>query len=138
MALSADRDRLAAGIHVPWPLLAGFGAVAAGWVGAAAGTTPGEGYQPPGVGLLGVALVLVIVYSIQRKTGVRFAKMGWQAELALVSIAVGCLVLFSISLGLVSLGLHWAVILTAAAAFVLTTWLAGVAYHSALRTIRHG
>ncbi len=134
--LSADRDRLAAGVRVPWLLLAGFGAVAAWWVGAAAGTSPGENYEPSAIGGLVLAIVVVIIYLIQRETGVRFRSMGLQAGLALVGIVVGCLVLFSISLGLVSFGLHWAVILTSITAFALTTWLASVAYRSAVQKLR--
>ncbi|WP_258069855.1 hypothetical protein [Arthrobacter sp. SX1312] len=136
--LSADRARLADSIRVPWSLLAGFGAVAAWWVGAAAGTTPGEEYDPPAAGLLALAVVLVIIYLIQRETGVRFRSMGPQAGVAVAGIVVGCLVLFSISLGLVSFGLQWAVILTSALAFGLTTWLAGVAYRGAARNLRRG
>lgn len=135
-ALSDDRDRLAESIRVPWSLLAGFGAVAAWWVGAAAATTPGEDYQPPAIGGLALAIVLVIIHLIQRETGVRFGSMGLQAGLALTGIVAGCLVLFSISLGLVSFGLHWTVALTSALAFALTTWLAGVAYRSAAGRIR--
>ena len=137
--LSADRARLAEGIRVPWSLLAGFGAVAAWWVGAAAGTAPGEDYDRPAVGGLALAVVLVIIHLIQRETGVRFASMGRQAGMAVTGIVVGCLVLFSVSLGLVSFGLHWAVIAPSVVAFGLTTWLAGVAYRSAARNLRrHG
>jgi hypothetical protein len=136
--LSADRDRLVEGIHVPWPLLAGFGAVAAWWVGAAAATSPGESYESPAIGGLALAIVLVITYLVQRETGVRFRSMGLRAGLALVGIVVSCLVLFSISLGLVSFSLHWAIIFTSVVAFALTTWLAGVAYRSAAQKILHG
>lgn len=136
--LSADRDRLAAGIRVPWLLLAGFGAVAAWWVGAAAATSPGENYDSPATGGLVLAIVVVIIYLIQRETGVRFRSMGLLAGLALIGIVVSCLALFSISLGLVSFGLHWAVTLTSIMAFALTTWLASVAYRSAAQRLRRG
>ncbi|AUZ88329.1 hypothetical protein CVO76_12300 [Arthrobacter agilis] len=136
--LSADRDRLAAGIRIPWLLLAGFGAVAAWWVSAGATTSPGENYEPPAMGGLVLAIVLVITYLIRKKTGIRFKRMGLQAGLALASIVVGCLALFSISLGLVSFGLHWAVTLTSITAFTLTTWLASVAYRSAAQNLRRG
>lgn len=135
--LSADRDRLAAGIRVPWLLLAGFGAVAAWWVSAAAMTSPGENYEPPAIAGLVLAIVLVIIYLIRKETGIRFKSMGLRAGLALTGIVVGCLVLFSISLGLVSFGLQWAVALTSITAFALTTWLASVAYRSATHRLRH-
>ena len=136
--LSADRHRLAETIRVPWSLLAGFGAVAAWWVGAAAATSPGENYEPSAIGGLALAIVLVIFSLIQQQTGVRFGSMGLQAGLALAAIVVSCLVLFSISLGLVSFGLHWAVTLTSVGAFALTTWLAGAAYRSATQKLRRG
>lgn len=136
--LAADRDRLATGIRVPWLLLAGFGAVAAWWVSATATTTPGEDYEPPAVGGLVLAIVFVIMHLIRRESGVRFKSMGMQAGLALAGIVVGCLALFSISLGLVSFGLQWAVTLTSITAFALTTWLTSVAYRSAAQRLRHG
>ena len=136
--LAVDRDRLAAGIQVPWLLLAGLGAVAAWWVSAAAATIPGENYEPPAVGGLVLAIVFVIIYLIQRGTGVRFGSMGLRAGLAVVGIVVGCLALFSVSLGLVSFGLHWTVTFTSIMAFALTTWLASVAYRSAAQNLRRG
>ena len=136
--LSADRDRLAESIRVPRALLAGFGGVAAWWVGAAAATSPGENYEPPTMGWLALAVVLVVVYLIRRETGIRFRSMGSRAGLAVAGIVVTCLALFSVSLGLVSFGLHWAVALTSVAAFALTTWLAGVAYRSAVEKLRRG
>ena len=136
--LSADRDRLAESIRVPRALLAGFGGVAAWWVGAAAATSPGENYEPPTMGWLALAVVLVVVYLIRRETGIRFRSMGLRAGLAVAGIVVTCLALFSVSLGLVSFGLHWAVALSSVAAFALTTWLAGVAYRSAVEKLRRG
>lgn len=123
---------------VPRMLLAGFGGVAAWWVGAAATTSPGENYEPPTMGWLALALALVVAYLIQRETGIRFRKMGTRAGLALSGIVVACLALYSISLGLVSFGLHWAVAVTSVVAFALTTWLAGVAYRSAVEQLRRG
>jgi hypothetical protein len=137
-ALSDDRDRLVESIRVPWPLLAGFGAVAAWWVGAAATTTPGEDYEPPAMSGLALAIVLVVLHLIQRETGIRFRHLGLQAGLALAAIVVSCLALFSFSLGLVSIGLHWATAVTSIMAFAFTTWLAGVAYRCAARNIRRG
>lgn len=137
-ALSMDRTRLAAGIQTPWPLLAGLGAVAAWWAGAAAATSPGGSYEPsPAGGLPILAAAVVLCYLIQRKTGIRFRSMGGRAALAVAGIFAGCLALFSTSLGLVSFGLPWAVLLTSTAAFALTTWLSAVAYREAVRNLRH-
>ncbi len=130
--ISADRDRLAASVHIPWALLAALGALGAWWVAAAATTNPGENYVPPTSGWLALLGVLVVVHLIRRETGVRFRAMGARAGWALVGIVAVCLALFSISLGFVSFGLWWPVVLTSLAAFAATTWLAGIAYRSAV------
>ncbi|MDP3951004.1 hypothetical protein [Microbacterium sp.] len=136
--MSADKERLAASVHVPWVLLAAFGGVGAWWVSAATATHPGENYEPPSSGWLALVGALVVAYLIRRETGVHFRRMGARASWAMVGIVAVCLVLFSVSLGLVSFGLHWAVTMTSLAAFVLTTWLAGVAYRSAVEQLRRG
>lgn len=136
--LTADRERLAENIKVPRALMAGFGGVAAWWVGMAAATSPGQAYQPPAMGWLALAVSLVFVHLVQRDTGIRFRRMGPRALLAVAGAVVACLALYSISLALVSLGLHWGVVLTSVTAFASTTWLAGVAYSSAVARLRHG
>lgn len=136
--LTSDRDRLADSIHVPWSLLAGFGGVAAWWVSAAAATSPGANYEAPTTVGLALAVVFVVAYLIQRETGIRFRRMGSRAGWAVAGIVVSCLALFSVSLGLVSFGLHWAVAVTSVVAFAVTTWLAGLAYRSAVKNIRRG
>ena len=136
--LSTDRERLAVSVHVPWVLLAAFGGVGAWWVSAAAATNPGENYEPASSGWLALVGTLVVAYLIRRETGVHFRKMGTRASWAMVGIIAVCLVLFSVSLGLVSFGMHWAVALTSLAAFAATTWLAGVAYRSAVEQLRRG
>ena len=134
--LTTDRDRLADSIRVPWALVAGFGGVAAWWVGATASTSPGQNYESPTTGGLAVAVVFVVAYLVQRETGIRFRRMGSRAGLAVVGIVLSCLALFSASLGLVASGLQWAVALTSVLAFASTTWLAGVAYRSAVENLR--
>ena len=136
--LSTDRERLAAGVKVPWVLLAGFGGVGAWWVSAAATASPGENYQPPTSGWLALVAVLVVAYLIRQETGIRFRKMGTRAGWAMVGILAVCLALFSVSLGLVSFGMHWAVAITSVVAFTVTTWLAGVAFRSAVEELRRG
>ncbi|MEV8252931.1 hypothetical protein AB0O95_03080 [Rhodoglobus sp. NPDC076762] len=130
--LADDRTHLASNIRVPWPLLAGFGALAAWWVATAASTTPGENYEPPITGWLALVGVFVIAHLIRREIGVRFSKMGAGASWSMAGILVTCFALFSVSLGLVSFGLHWAVSLTSVAAFGVTTLLSGVAFRSAI------
>jgi hypothetical protein len=136
--LAEDRGRLAARVQAPWVLLAAFGGVAAWWVSTAAASSPGHNYEPPASGWLAIVGALIVVHLIRRETGVRFRKMGVRAGWALTGILAVCLVLFSVSLGLVSFGLHWAVALTSMLAFAATTWLAGVAFRSAVKQLRRG
>ena len=136
--LSADRERLATSIRVPWGLLAAFGGFAAWWVGTAASTDPGPGYEPPTTGWLALGGVLLVAYLIRRETGIKFRAMGTRAGWAVAGIVTACLVLFSVSLGLVSFDLRWAVVLTSLAAFAVTTWLAAVAFRSAVAKLRRG
>jgi hypothetical protein len=134
--LSIDRQRLSEKVQAPWVLLAAFGGVAAWWVSAAAATSPGHNYEPPSSGWLASVSALVVMHLIRRETGIQFLAMGSRAGWALGGIIFSCLVLFSVSLGLVSLGLQLAVVLTSAAAFAVTTWLAGIAYDSAIEKLR--
>ncbi len=134
--LSADRDRLTAGVHIPWALLTGFGAVAAWWVGSAADTSPGENYEPSAQTGLGIAVVLVITHLLRRETGIKFRKLGARGNVAIAGIVFSSLALFSIALGFVSAGWHWAVIIPALFAFAITTWLSAVAYRSAIENLR--
>ncbi|WP_220699934.1 hypothetical protein [Mycetocola manganoxydans] len=136
--LTVDRERLSSSVQVPWVLLAAFGGVGAWWVSTASGTTPGGNYEPPASGWLALVGALVIAHLVRRETGVRFRKMGVRAGWAFAGILTVCLVVFSVSLGLVSFGLHWAVALTSLLAFAATTWLAGVAFRSAVEQLRRG
>lgn len=137
-ALQTDRDRLVENVKVPWPLLAAFGGAGVWWVAAAASARPGADYEPPASSWLALVAALVIAYLVRRETGIRFRAMGARAAWAVTGIIATCLILFSVSLGLASFGLHWAVVLTSLGAFVVTTLLSGVAYRSALAKIRRG
>ncbi|MFB0833675.1 hypothetical protein ACX8Z9_07810 [Arthrobacter halodurans] len=134
--LASDRQALADGVRVPKSLLAALGGVAAWWVAAAATASPGEAYEPPTSGWLALVAVFVVLHLIRRETGIRFRRMGTRATMATLAMLLVCLTLFSISLGLVSFGARWAVVLTSVAAFGLVTWLAGIAYRSALDRLR--
>jgi hypothetical protein len=137
-ALADDRDRLSSRVRIPWPLMAAYGALCAWWVAAAATTTPGANYEPPASAWLAFVGVFVVAHLVQRELGVRFRNMGARATWATISIIVIALALFSVSLGLVSLGAGWAVVLTSLVAFGSTTLLAGYAYRSALDHLRRG
>lgn len=134
--LSGDRRALADSTRVPRVLLAAYGGVGAWWVAGAATASPGENYEPPTSGWLVLVAVLIIAHLMNRETGIRFQSMGSGAALAVAGILAACLALFSVSLGLVSLGAGWAVALTSLAAFGAVTWLASVAYRSALDRLR--
>jgi hypothetical protein len=135
-SLAVDRDRLVGRMRVPWALMAAFGALGAWWVGAAAMTEPGGDYEPPMSAWMALLGALVVGHLVQRESGVRFRRMGARATWATLGILATCLVLFSVSLGLVSLDLRWAVVTTSLVAFTLTTLLAGVAYRSAVENLR--
>jgi hypothetical protein len=135
--LSGDRRALAGSTRLPRVLLAGYGGVAAWWVAGAATASPGENYQPPTSGWLALVAVLVIAHLLNRETGIRFKSMGPGAAMAMGGILLVCLALFSVSLGLVALGVGWAVAFTSLAAFGAVSWLASVAYRSALDRLLH-
>ncbi|MGJ9371912.1 hypothetical protein [Nesterenkonia sp. CF4.4] len=136
--LTDDREGLASAIQVPRALLAAYGCLAAWWVSTAAGTTPGENYEPPTSGWLALVGVLVVTYLVQRETGLRLRTIGPRAGFSVAGIIAVCLGLFSVSLGLVASTMTWAVALTSLMAFATTTWLAGIAYRSAWDRLRHG
>ena len=134
--LHSDREALAARIPVPRWLLAGFGAIALAWVAQTVTLSPGAGYEPPRTSWLLIAAAVVLLVLIRRRTGIRFRGVGLRAVLLVAAALLGCLVLFSISLGLVVQGLGWTVALTAVAAFGLVTWLSTLAFRAAVDGIR--
>ncbi|RII92293.1 hypothetical protein [Clavibacter californiensis] len=133
--LRTDRETLAARIPEPRWHLAGFGAIALAWVAQAATLSPGADYEPPTTSWVAVAAAVVLLVLIRRRTGIRFRRVGARAVLLVSAAVVACLVLFSISLGLVALGIGWGVAITALAAAGLVTWLATLAFRAAVREI---
>ncbi|WP_146362173.1 hypothetical protein [Arthrobacter yangruifuii] len=134
--LAADRDTLAAGVTPPRALVAAIGALAACWVAAALDARPGADYQSPSWPWLLAGLLFVILHLIRRDTGLKFRRLGARANGAIALAALVCLFLFSVSLGLVSLGLGWAVMITSLAAFAAVYGLAGVAFRAAVAQLR--
>ncbi len=137
-SLTRDRDRLVEGIHIPWSLMAAFGALGAWFVGAAAATNPGAEYEPPQGIWMALLGVLVVGHLVQREMGIRFrtSAIGARATWAITGILGTLLALFSASLGLVASDMRWAVVITSLVAFGITTGLAGVAYRCAVENIR--
>ncbi|MCL3863107.1 hypothetical protein [Actinotalea sp. K2] len=129
--LDGDRTRLAVAARPPAALMVALGALAAWWVGAAAGTSPGAGYTPPTSSWLAVAAAVGVAYAVRTRTGVRFRRAGARATITAAALVAVCLVLYSVSLALVSAGATWAVALTSLAAFAAVTWLSTVAYRAA-------
>ena len=79
----------------------------------------------------------MVVYLYHRATGVKLASIGWVAWLIYAATLVSCLMLLSVSLGLVSFDLYWWVIAPTAAAFGAGTIGAHYFMRSALSRIRH-
>jgi hypothetical protein len=121
--LQADRQRLARRAEAPRWLAPAFGLLAGLYVAAPA--LPGD----PRSGVfvtMGIILGIVLVFLSSRATGVKFSNLGLQGWAAFTGAVAGGLLFFSVSLGLVSLGLHWWVIVPAAATFALVLWLTRV------------
>jgi hypothetical protein len=137
--LASDRNALAKRARAPWGLMAAFGVLGAWYVAAAAFTNPGANYEAPAHSFLPLVVVFVVlVHLLKRETGIQLRSLGWRGWTAALGAVAACCVLFSVSLGLVSVGLHWAVALAALVAFILVTWLVGVAVRSATEELRRG
>lgn len=135
-ALSADRERLVGSTRTPWGLLAALGLACAWFVAEAALSNPGSDYEASQTWWLPILAAGLAGFLIRRETGIRFRRMGARATWLSVGILVAVLVLFSVSLGLVSFDLHWAVTLTALAAFIVAVWLGSLAFKAAMGTLR--
>ncbi|MBP2217687.1 hypothetical protein [Arthrobacter sp. CAN_C5] len=109
-----DKDRSALIDRMTTPSWAApaFGALAAICV-----VSPAAGDNRSGNSALLIIVGILVVYLYQRATGVRLARIGWAAWLIYAATLVFCLLMLSVSLGLVSFGLLWWVIAPAAAAF---------------------
>lgn len=136
--LDADRNQLASLVRIPWSLMAAFGALAAWWVGSAATVETGGNYEPPLSGWMALLGVFIVTHLVRRETGIRFRSIGPRATWLAAAAVVICLALFSVSLGLVSMGMRWPVMATSVIAFGSTTWLAKNAYRAAVANLRRG
>lgn len=137
-SLDADLTRLTQNVTTPWPLFVAYGGVGAWFVANAATTSPGADYQAPGSFFLILAVGLVITYLLEQRSGVRFRTMGGQAIGFMTALVVTLLALYSVSLGLVSLDLSWAVTFTTLAAFLAATVLSKLVFSSALKRTARG
>ncbi|RII94635.1 hypothetical protein DZF95_03620 [Clavibacter michiganensis] len=133
--LHSDREALAARILEPRWHLAGFGTIALVWVAQTATLSPGSDYEPPTTSWVALCAAMILLALLRRTTGIRFRRVGARAGLLAVAAIATCLVLFSVSLGLVAQGLGWGVAITAVAAFLLVTRLSTLAFRAAVREI---
>ena len=118
--LEADRERLANNLATPWTLMTAAGAALAWFVADGVTANPGEGYTAGDGSLLAIAVLFIIGYFVQQQTGVQFRRLGGRAFAGALGVMVWTLAMFSVVLGLVSLGLRpWAVVP------VLLTWMVG-------------
>ncbi|MSS83438.1 hypothetical protein FYJ24_01390 [Actinomycetaceae bacterium WB03_NA08] len=136
--LDADRARLTQSVAIPWSLFFAYGGVGAWFVANAASTSPGADYRAPGSFFLILAVGLVITYLLEQRSGIRFRTMGGQAIVFVTALIVTLLALYSVSLGLVSLDLSWAVVFTTLAAFLAATVLSKLVFSSALKRTARG
>lgn len=72
---------------------------------------------------LAMAAAFLLVWTYQRRTGIRVSRTGSSARLTLAVLLFATLLLLSVSFGLASFGLDWWIILPALASFVLTVFL---------------
>ena len=80
--------------------------------------------------------VLIVAHLVQRESGIQFRALGGRSTWLIAAAFAICLALFSVSLGLVSLNLSWAVAIPSIVAFASTTWLSGLAYKAAVEQLR--
>lgn len=136
-SLSSDSERLSRTTRVPTAALWALGVTAAWWVASATNTQPGSDYRPSPTGFLAWVAAIGLVLTIQQRTGIKLRRLGRTGWWALVGMLVGCLGLYSIALGLVASELRWWALIPAAVAIPLTSWLASIAYRSAVSELRN-
>ncbi|NOJ60692.1 hypothetical protein [Arthrobacter sp. 260] len=127
-----DRSALIHRMTAPRWAAPAFGALAALCV-----ASPAAGDNRSGNSALLIIVGILVVYLYQRTTGVRLASIGWTAWLIYAATLVFCLLMLSVSLGLVSFDLFWWVIAPAAAAFGAGTLGAHYFMRSAISRIRN-
>ena len=130
--IDSDRSALIRRMSTPRWVAPALGAIAAICV-----ATPAAGDNRSGNSTLLIIVGLMVVYLYHRATGVKLASIGGVAWLIYAATLVCCLLLLSVSLGLVSFDLYWWVVAPTAAAFGVGTIGAHYFMRSALSRIRH-
>lgn len=130
--LDSDRASFARRLEAPSWLAPAFGILAAAYVAA-----PAAGEARSGSLLVLIILSVVLIHLYRRATGIRVSRIGLPEWLLCGAALLVCLVLLSVSLGLVSFGLNWWVILPAAVAFLVGSVAASRFIRSAQERIRN-
>lgn len=130
--VDSDRSALISRMNTPRWVAPTFGAIAAVCV-----ASPAAGDNRSGNSALLIIVGIMVVYLYHRATGVKLGSIGWEAWLIYAATLISCLLLLSVSLGLVSLELHWWVAAPTVAAFGAGTIGAHYFMRSALSRIRH-
>lgn len=136
--LGQDANALAAQTQTPWALLVAAGGALAWFVANAAATKPGLAYEPSGMALAPIIVLLVIVHLVQRELGVRFRRLPMRGWLIIGGITAFTLTMFSVALALVSLQLHWWVIAPIVVTWALGTWAAAAFLSSHRQALGRG
>lgn len=100
--LHADRAALAERVTTPWWLAVGFGLIAATYI-----VTPAFEADAAGVVIVAIVISIALIVAYQRTIGMKLGRIGARAWLALAGGMIVLLGLYSVSLGLASLQLHW-------------------------------
>lgn len=134
-ALHTDRARLASRLATPWTLMVAAGAGMAWYVAGAATSHPGADAEAGSGWILSWAILCLVVYLVQRETGVRFRRVGGRGWAMLLGLGVLTFSMFSVSLGIVSLGYRvWAAV-PVAVTWVLGTLGSGFVFRSCVESM---
>ncbi|MDN3495816.1 hypothetical protein QL996_07750 [Planococcus sp. APC 4015] len=130
--LDADRTALAKRVKTPWWLAGGFGLMAVTFV-----ISPAFGGNANGVIISSVVMAIALIAVYRARTGIKIAGSGTRPWLIVLSGLVIVLALFSVSLGLASLGLSWWIALPTLAAFAAVASLTFLFTRVVRERIRH-
>jgi len=128
-----DRSALIGRMDAPQWVAPTFGAIAALCV-----ASPVAGDNRSGHLSLLIIVGVLVVYLYHRATGVKLSRIGGTAWLIYAATLIFCLILLSVSLGLVSFALYWWVAAPIAAAFGAGTLGAHYFMRNAVNRIRNG
>ena len=130
--LANDRAALASRVRTPWWLAAGFGFMAACFV-----VSPAFDGNVDGVVIASAVMACGLISAYRAATGVKLSASGRTMWLILALAVASVLTLFSVSLGLASLGLHGWIAVPTALAVVAAAALTYLSTRVARERMRH-